>query len=96
MPTKRILRSRHDRIVAGVAGGLASYLNVDPLFVRLGFVVLGLFQGLGLIIYALLWLLIPNEDSLTAEARDQVRENVSEMRSTVERAFNRVRDSLHS
>lgn len=96
MPTKRILRSRHDRIVAGVAGGLASYLNVDPLFVRLGFVVLGLFQGFGLIIYALLWLLLPNEDSLTSEARDQVRENVSEMRSTVERAFNRVRDSLHS
>ena len=95
MPTKRILRSRQDRIVAGVAGGLAGYLNIDPLFVRLGFVVLGLFQGLGLLLYALLWLLIPNEDSLTTETRDQVRENVNEMRSTVERAFDRVRNTLN-
>jgi len=95
MPTKRILRNRQDRIVAGVASGLASYLNVDPLFVRLGFVVLGLFQGFGVLLYALLWLLIPNEDSVTVEARDQVRENVNEMRSTVERAFDRVKNTLN-
>lgn len=91
MPTKRILRSRNDRVLAGVAGGLASYFNTDPLYVRLGFVVLGLFQGFGLLLYAVLWLLIPNEDSTTLDARSQVRESVTEMRSTAERAVDRLR-----
>ncbi len=91
MTTKRILRSRNDRVLGGVAGGLAGYFNTDPLYIRLGFVVLGLFQGFGLLLYAVLWLLIPNEDSVTLDARSQVRESVTEMRSTAERAVDRLR-----
>ena len=37
-PRKRLLRSRDDRILAGVAGGIANYLDVDPTLVRVGFV----------------------------------------------------------
>lgn len=96
MQTKRILRSRTDRIVGGVAGGLAQYLNIDPLYVRIGFVVLGLAQGFGLLLYALLWLLIPSEDSQTVDARDQVRENVAEMRTAAEQAVDRVRHMFNS
>ena len=42
METRRILRSRNERMIAGVAGGLAAYFNIDPLVVRLGFALLAM------------------------------------------------------
>ena len=92
MPTKRIFRSRNERLIAGVAGGLATYLNTDPLYVRMGFLLLSFFQGLGVLLYLLLWLLLPNEDTRTIDTREQVRENIEEMRSSVESLADRVRN----
>ncbi|MBK9943745.1 MAG: PspC domain-containing protein [Kouleothrix sp.] len=91
MQGKRFLRSRNDRVIAGIAGGIAAMLNIDPLLVRLGFLVLALFNGLGLLAYIALWLLVPNEDSVTVDSRSQMRENVGEMRATAESAVQRVR-----
>jgi len=91
MQGKRLLRSRNDRIVAGVAGGVAAMFNVDPLLVRIAFLALALFNGFGLIIYLVLWLLVPNEDSPAVDAREQVRENVGEMQAAAESLVRRVR-----
>jgi len=44
-----------------VAGGLATYLEVETVWVRLGFVGAGLFWGIGLIVYALLWITLPEQ-----------------------------------
>jgi phage shock protein C len=56
----RLYRSRTDRMVAGVAGGLAEYLGVDPLLVRLGFVLLGLVSaGIAIVLYIILAVLVP-------------------------------------
>jgi len=95
MDTKRILRSRSDRMIAGVAGGLAAYFNVDPLFVRLGFAALAFLNGIGIFLYFILWLLLPNEDTLASDSRAQVRENVEEMRTAAESAAQRVRDMFN-
>ncbi|GAA1539365.1 PspC domain-containing protein [Nocardioides humi] len=57
----RIRRSRDDRKVAGVAAGIARHLDIDPLLVRVAFVVLTFFGGGGLILYAVCWLLVPEE-----------------------------------
>jgi phage shock protein PspC (stress-responsive transcriptional regulator) len=54
-------RSREDRKVAGVAGGLGRHLNVDPTVLRVLFVVLAFFGGSGLLLYGALWLLVPEE-----------------------------------
>lgn len=59
MQQARLMRSETDRMIAGVCGGLADYLNVDPVLVRLAFVVLVLASGIGLAIYALLWIILP-------------------------------------
>lgn len=60
--SERYERSRTDRLLAGVCGGLASYLDVDPTLVRVAWVVVTLFSaGIGLVTYALLWLLAPEE-----------------------------------
>jgi phage shock protein PspC (stress-responsive transcriptional regulator) len=57
----RLRRSRSDRKVAGVAGGLARHLDVDPLILRVAFVVLVFFGGAGLIVYGACWLLVPED-----------------------------------
>lgn len=55
----RLMRSRTEVIVAGVCGGLGEYFNVDPVIIRLIFVLVTLTTGLGLIIYPALWLAMP-------------------------------------
>jgi phage shock protein PspC (stress-responsive transcriptional regulator) len=60
----RLLRRRSDdRVIGGVASGLGDFLNVDPLLVRIGFVGLMVFGGLGLLLYVGGWLLVPEESS---------------------------------
>jgi phage shock protein PspC (stress-responsive transcriptional regulator) len=56
-----LYRPVHDRMVAGVASGIARYLNVDVTLVRIGFVVTLIFGGLGVALYAAGLLLIPEE-----------------------------------
>jgi phage shock protein PspC (stress-responsive transcriptional regulator) len=58
---KRLLRLREGRRVAGVCVGLAGYFGVDVNLVRLGFGVFTVFWGLGALVYALAWLMLPGE-----------------------------------
>ncbi|WP_448543100.1 PspC domain-containing protein [Roseiflexus sp.] len=58
--TQRLMRSRTDRMIAGVAGGIGQYLGIDPVIVRLTFVLL-VFSGFGLLLYPILWWLMPEE-----------------------------------
>ena len=63
--TKKLYRSREDRWVAGVCGGLARYLDVDPIVIRLIALILVLCAGGGLLVYIIAWIVIPEEpDSL--------------------------------
>ncbi|HKO32316.1 MAG TPA: PspC domain-containing protein [Candidatus Limnocylindria bacterium] len=57
----RLMRSRHNRIIGGVAGGVAAHLGAPVWAVRLTFVALVLAAGFGLVVYLLLWLLAPLE-----------------------------------
>ncbi len=57
----RLYRSRDDRKIAGVCGGLGHYLNLDPTLVRIGFVALFLLGGSALLIYIVLLLFVPEE-----------------------------------
>ncbi len=58
-------RSRDDRLIAGVCGGLAKWFDVDPLIVRVIAVVSVLISGVGLVAYPVLWIVAPLEDSST-------------------------------
>src|SRR5204862_6251080 len=75
--TRRLERSRSDRMVAGVAGGLARYFDIHPAVYRVGFVVLTLLGGAGIIIYIAAALVIPKEgeeDSFVTAALRNRRE----------------------
>ena len=58
---KRLLRLRNGRMAAGVCAGLAAYFKVDVNLVRLGFGILTVFYGLGIIIYLIAWAILPEE-----------------------------------
>ena len=59
MKEKRLVRSANDRMLAGVAAGLAEYMNIDPTIVRLLFVLLALAGGGGGLIYIIMWIIMP-------------------------------------
>ena len=59
---KKLTRSTDDTMVSGVAAGLADYMNIDPVLVRLFFVLMTLSHGYGLLIYFLLWIMMPQEE----------------------------------
>ena len=78
--TVQLRRSADDKMLAGVAGGLARYLNLDVTLVRVGIAALTLLTGAGAALYIAAWLLIPadGEDQSVAAAwiasrRDRVR-----------------------
>lgn len=58
---KRWYRSRKDRMIAGVCGGLAEYLEVDPTFVRMLWILITLLYGFGLLLYLIAWLIVPEK-----------------------------------
>lgn len=74
---KRLYRSQHDRIIAGVCGGLGLYFRVNPLLFRILFVLLSAAGGLSVPLYLLLWIAVPDarevfrqeEQRLDREAR---------------------------
>src|SRR5689334_8396935 len=68
---KRLERPKDGRMLAGVCGGLARYFGIHPAFYRVGFVVLTLLGGSGILVYLAAYLVMPEEgkqDSIAAEA----------------------------
>jgi phage shock protein C len=66
-------------MIGGVCGGLAEYLEVDPTIVRLGFVLLGLYSGIGIAAYLILWIIMPYPDMGEASTADVIREGAEEI-----------------
>jgi len=61
MSESRLHRDTSSKVIGGVCSGLGNYLNIDPVIVRVIFVLLALFGGGGVIIYILLWIFVPEQ-----------------------------------
>ena len=59
--TNRLYRSTTDKVIGGVAGGLGNYLTLDPVIVRVLFVLLAIFGGSGVLVYIIMWIIIPEQ-----------------------------------
>lgn len=68
---KRFFRNPDDKILAGVCGGVAAYFDIDPIWLRLAFVLAVFFGGSGLLVYIILWIIIPKAN--TVSERMQMR-----------------------
>jgi phage shock protein C len=60
-----LYRKSKDNMIGGVAGGLADYLNIDTTLVRILFVLMVLVGGGGLIVYIIMWIVLPSDENLT-------------------------------
>ena len=91
---KKLYRSRKDRIIWGVCGGIADYFGIDPVVVRVVAVLLALASGAGIIAYIILTIIIPLESSPAKEPREVVRENVEEMKQTATQVGEQIRTTF--
>jgi phage shock protein C len=91
---KRLYRSRTNRIIWGVCGGVAEYFNVDPAIVRVIFVLLVFAGGLGIIAYIVLAIIAPLEGSEAKPPREMVKENIQEIKETTTQLSKEVQESL--
>ena len=61
MTQKKLYRSKNNRMIAGICGGLGEYFNIDPTVIRLAAVFFTLWWGGGLLLYLIAWFVIPEE-----------------------------------
>jgi len=64
---KRLYRSRSNRMLGGVCAGLGEYLNVDPVVIRVLFVILTFLYGASLLVYLIMWILVPEAPQSAVE-----------------------------
>ena len=58
---RKLYRSRANRMIGGVCGGVGQYFNIDPTLIRILFIILVFLWGGGLILYLIMWILVPEE-----------------------------------
>ena len=94
--TTKLYRSRTNKMVAGVCGGLGEYLNLDAMLVRLFFVLLGLASAgaLALIAYMIMWAVLPYPEAGEAGAPDTVRANADEISAKARTMGDDLREAL--
>lgn len=91
---KRLYRSRTDRMIWGVCGGLAKYFGIDPTIVRLIAVLLIFAGGFGIVAYIILAIVVPLEGTQAAIPQDVIKENVEEMKESATQMGEDIRASF--
>lgn len=93
--TNKLYRSETDRIFGGVCGGLGEYLHVDPLILRILFVLLAMANGLGLLGYLLCWMLLPSGQAVAYTSQEEImRRNVEEIGQRARELSQEARQAL--
>jgi phage shock protein C len=85
------MRSETDRLFVGVCGGIGAYLGVDSVFVRLGFILLALASGVGVLLYFVLLFVMPNESNFDAPTAEIIKDNIDQFGNDVGSGVKRVR-----
>jgi phage shock protein PspC (stress-responsive transcriptional regulator) len=67
---KQLYKSSSNRMVAGVAGGIGEYFDIDPTLVRIAFILFGLAGGPGLLLYGVLWVIIPERPTTEEKVKN--------------------------
>lgn len=87
----RLMRSEDEKMIAGVCGGLGQYLGVDPVFVRLAFLLLIPAGGVGLPLYFILMIIMPSESDVDLTQSEIVEKNLEGLGDTISTSVERSR-----
>ena len=90
MSESRLTRSETDQMIAGVCGGIAAYLDIDSVFIRLAFVLLAFASGIGVAIYVIMWIVMPRESTITASDAEVMQDNIKDLKDTVSSGASKV------
>jgi phage shock protein PspC (stress-responsive transcriptional regulator) len=91
---KKLYRSETDKIVGGVCGGLAEYFGIDSAIVRLVFVLILVYGGSGLLVYIILWIVLPTQSTTYTSSDDVISENSKEIKETISKTAKGVKSSV--
>lgn len=104
--SKKLFRDGDDKFIGGVAAGVAHYFDVDVIWIRLAFILTGVFSGFGLLLYIILWVLLP-EAKTTAEKlqmegeavninniEKKIREEIENVKDTIKKGAENVSESI--
>jgi phage shock protein C len=80
---QKLYRSESNKVIAGVAGGIAERYQIDPNIVRIIFIILGIVFGLGAIIYLLLWIFVPIQSQTQQPETQVIQSNVKNLNSRI-------------
>lgn len=94
---KKLYRSRTDRIIAGVCGGLGEFFNIDPVLFRIVFIVLLFTGGSGFLIYLVMMLIIPkeNEGAGIDLNKEKVKETLKESAENIKREAEEMKHRMN-
>ena len=90
---KRLYRSRTNRLIAGVCGGIGEYLEIDPTVIRLVFVIAGLF-GFGFVVYLILALVLPSGEGVSPNSAETIRQNAEEMAANIKASAHKMANEI--
>lgn len=91
MPEARLMKSEDDKMISGVCGGIAAYLGVDSVFVRLAFILLLFASGIGALLYIILMIIMPSESNIGEPSSKIVQENVDRLGDDLGQGVRRAR-----
>jgi len=80
---KELTRDLSRKMLGGVAAGIATYFDLDPNVVRFLFILLTIFGGSGVLLYIILWIILPASNGSNTDSRETVKENVQEIKDVV-------------
>lgn len=92
---KQLYRACKNRVIAGVAGGMGEYFNIDPVLIRLIFVLLSIPGGAGIIIYIIAWIIIPEDPACASgkTAADEIKEKANQFAKDIEENVRSVKSN---
>ncbi|HYF05140.1 MAG TPA: PspC domain-containing protein, partial [Patescibacteria group bacterium] len=94
---KRLFRNNDDVIIAGVCSGIAAYLGIDPVWVRLAFAISVFFGGFGVVLYVILWIVLPVAETETEKMEMRGEPvNIKNIENTIKERAEEFRNTDHS
>lgn len=90
---KRLTRTENNKMICGVCAGISKYFGIDPTLIRLGFVVLTCFSGVGLLAYLIAAFIIPKEKAVT-NAASQDYEDLTQQEAPLESITDTVKKNV--
>lgn len=94
---RRLYRDPQNAIIAGISSGLGAYFNIDPLVFRILFAALAFANGLGLVIYLIMWIFVPRAETVRQRMEMKGEKiNFSNLEKNIKTEFEEVRKSMKS